>query len=46
MFLDNYDEEEAPFSIQNIIPIGDRLYNKIAGVWFGANSVSHCLKVL
>lgn len=41
MFLDNEEEKEAPFSIQNIIPIGERLYKKTAGIWFGANSISH-----
>mmetsp|Transcript_13672 Transcript_13672/g.12126 ORF Transcript_13672/g.12126 Transcript_13672/m.12126 type:complete len:149 (+) Transcript_13672:304-750(+) len=45
LFLDNGEEDEAPFSIQNIIPVGEKLYNKAVGVWFGANSVSHCLKV-
>jgi len=41
MFLDNYQQTDAPFSIQNIIPAGEKLYNKTAGIWFGANSVSH-----
>jgi hypothetical protein len=41
MFLDNNEGSEAPFSIQNVIPAGEKLYNKTAGIWFGANSVSH-----
>ncbi|CAI2369876.1 unnamed protein product [Moneuplotes crassus] len=44
MFFDNQMEFDAPFSIQNIIQIGEKMYNKAAGLWYGANSVSHCLK--
>lgn len=40
-FLDNEEKYESPFSIQNIIPEGEKLYNKTAGIWYGANSVSH-----
>ena len=41
MFLDNESDVDAPFSIQNLVPVGEKLYNKSAGIWFGANSVAH-----
>ena len=46
LFLDNYGKTEAPFSIRNIIEIGDEILQKGAGEWYGAHSISQVIRLV
>ena len=47
LFLDNYKGYLAPFSIQNIIKVGDEILdNKGAGEWYGAHSISQVVRIV
>lgn len=44
LFLDDYMKHEAPFSLKNIVEIGEKLIQKGAGEWYGAHSISQVIK--
>jgi hypothetical protein len=44
LFLDDYQKQEAPFSIRNIIEVGKNLLQKGAGEWYGAHSISQVIR--
>jgi hypothetical protein len=44
LFLDDYKGTDAPFSLHNIIEIGKVLFNKGAGEWYGAHSISQVIR--
>lgn len=46
LFLDDYSETDAPFSIRNIIEVGMELFNKGAGEWYGAHSISQVIRTV
>lgn len=45
-FLDSKSGKDSPFSIKEITQIGNDLFQKIAGDWYGTNSISQVLKEL
>ena len=46
LFLDNYKDEDAPFSIQNFVERGFIKYKKMPGEWYGSNSAALVLEDL
>lgn len=45
-FLDSKSGEHSPFSIHEITNQGLELFHKVAGDWYGTNSISQVLKYL
>lgn len=45
-FLDSKCGEEAPFSIKEITNQGLEMFHKVAGDWYGTNSISQVIKLL
>lgn len=43
-FMDSQKGKDAPFSIHQIVDKGLELFHKIAGDWYGTNSISQVLK--
>lgn len=46
LFLDNLNDGDAPFSIQNFVEHGYKRYKKVPGDWYGANSAAIILENL
>ena len=42
-FLDSHNIQESPFSIHNITEQGLECFHKIAGDWYGTNSISQVI---
>ena len=45
-FLDSKSGKDAPFSIKEITDQGLELFHKVAGDWYGTNSISQVIKLL
>ena len=44
LFLDNYEGADGPFSIRNLVRIGQEITGKSTGEWYGAHSISQVIR--